>query len=115
MKFFAAIILTALVAFVASLYLPWWSIALAAFVVAALVHQQPGKAWLSGFIGLFLLWTMLALWTDTGNEGILSGRIAEIFPLGGSSFLLIVVTGIVGALVGGFAALSGSYLRKKKS
>ena len=112
MKFIASVLLTALLSFVACLYLPWWSIAVAAFIVSALIHQQPGKAWLSGFLALFLLWIILAYWRDSMNDGILSHRIAEIFPLGGSSTLLILVTGIVGALVGGFAAVSGSYLRK---
>jgi hypothetical protein len=33
--------------------------------------------------------------------------------LGGSVFLLILVTALVGALVGGFAAMAGSSLRPK--
>ncbi len=112
MKFLTALLLTALLSFVACLYLPWWSIAVASFLVALLVHQQPVKAWLAGFLGLFLLWTILAYWKDALNDGILSHRIAEILPLGGSSFMLILITGFVGALVGGIAALSGSYFRK---
>lgn len=113
MKFIAALLLTALLSFVACLYLPWWSIAITSFLVAVLIHQKPGKAWLAGFLGLFLLWTILAYWKDVLNDGILSHRIAEILPLGGSSFMLILITGFVGALVGGVAALSGSYLRKQ--
>jgi hypothetical protein len=37
---------------------------------------------------------------------------ASLFPLGGSSALLILITGIVGAIVGGLSALSGSFLRR---
>lgn len=114
MKFLAAMILTALISFVACLFFPWWTIAVAAFLVAALIHQQPGKAWLAAFLGLFILWTVLATWKDNSNEGILSKRIAELFPLGGSSFMLIIVTGLIGALVAGFAALSGSYFKNNK-
>ena len=114
MKFLAAMILTALISFVACLFFPWWTIAVAAFLVAALIHQQPGKAWLAAFLGLFILWTVLAIWKDNSNEGILSKRIAELFPLGGSSFMLIIVTGLIGALVAGFAALSGSYFKNNK-
>ena len=36
---------------------------------------------------------------------------AEIFKLGGSSILLILVTALIGGLVGGFAAMAGSSLR----
>jgi hypothetical protein len=48
------------------------------------------------------------------NQGILSAKIASVLPLGGSAVLLILVTAIVGGLVAGFAAMSGSYLRLSK-
>ena len=112
MKFIVAIILTALLAFAGGLFFSWWIIAIAAFVVALLIHQRAGKAFLSGFLAIFLLWGAIAWWIDMKNEHILSKRIAEVLPLGGSSFLLIIVTAFIGALVGGFGAMSGSYLRR---
>lgn len=115
MKFLTSIILTALLAFVAGLYLPWWSLAITSFLIALLIHQRSGLAFLSGFIGLFLLWGALAWWMDMENQGLLSAKIARIFPLGGSSVLLILITGFIGALVAGFAALSGSYLRSRRA
>ena len=54
MKFFTSILLTALLSFAACLYLPWWSIAVVAFMVAALIPQKPGKAFLTAFIALFI-------------------------------------------------------------
>ncbi len=111
MKFLTATVLTGALAFIGGLYLPWWSIALAALLVAALVPQKPGKALLAGALGVFLLWGGLAWWIDMKNDHLLSRKIASILPLGGSSVLLILVTAIIGALVAGFAALSGSYLR----
>ena len=114
MKLIAAIILTALLAFIGGIYLPWWSLAIAAFLVALLIHQKAGKAFLSGFLGIFLLWAILATWIDIKNEGVLSKKIASVLPLGGSTFLLIIVTAVIGGLVAGLAAMSGSYLRSKK-
>lgn len=114
MKLIAAIILTALFGFIGGIYLPWWSLAVASFLVALLIHQKAGKAFCSGFLGAFLLWAILALWIDIKNEGILSKKIASILPLAGSSFLLIVFTAAIGGLVAGIAAMSGSYLRSKK-
>ena len=111
MKFLTAIILTALFSFIAGLYLSWWSLAIIAFVVAVLIHQRPIKAFFSGFLGLFLLWGGLAFWIDIKNDHILSKRVAELMKLGQSSFAIILITAIIGALVAGFAALSGSYLR----
>jgi hypothetical protein len=113
MKFITAIILTALLAFIGGLWFAWWSIAVAAFIIALLVHQKAGKAFLSGFIGVFFLWGVLALWIDIKNDSVLSKKIAEVLPLGGSSFLLILVTAVIGALVAGFGAMSGSYLRSR--
>ena len=111
MKFITAIVLTALLAFAGGLWFAWWIIAIAAFLISLLVHQRAGKAFLSGAIGVFLLWGGMAWWIDMKNEHILSRRIAEVLPLGGNSFLLILVTAIIGGLVAGLAALSGSYLR----
>lgn len=114
MKFIVATILTAFLAFVAGLWLDWWSIAIAAFVTAVLVHQKAGKAFFAGFAGGFLLWGLLALLKDIPNESLLSKKIAEVLPLGGSTFLLIFITAFVGALVAGFGAMSGSFLRSSK-
>jgi len=114
MKFIVSLLLTALLSFVAGLYLEWWSIALAAFIVALCIRQKPGGAFFSGFGALFLLWGGLAWCIDSNNHGVLSRRIAEMLGLGGSSFLLILVTALVGALVAGFASLAGSYARGRK-
>lgn len=111
MKFIVSLLLTALLSFTAGLYLPWWSIAVCAFIVSVLLVQSPFKAFLAGFAGMFLLWFIFSWSVDAANDHILSRRIAEIFSLGENWFLLILITALVGGLVGGLAALSGSYLR----
>jgi len=115
MKFIIAILLTALLSFAVGLFtsLPWWSFALCAFIVAVAIHQIPWKAFLAGFLALALLWGSMAAYKDLSNEHILSTKIAALLSLG-SSTLLLVVTALVGGLVAGFAALTGSYLRKRK-
>ena len=112
LKYVLSIVVTALVAFVLGLYLPWWGIAIAAFVVSAAIPQKPTFSFLSGFLGVFLLWEVLAWWIDNKNNGILSQKVATLMGLGNSSVLLIVITSVVGALVAGFAALAGTYLRR---
>ena len=114
MKFILSIILTCLFAFLGGLWLPWWSIAVAAFLAALMIFQPPGKAFLGGFIGLFILWGALAWWIDMQNQGVLSRKIAMIFPLSGNPFLLILVTAITGGSVAGFAAATGSFLRSAR-
>ncbi len=111
MKFLVAIVLTAILAFISGLFLPWWGIAITSLLVAVLIHQKAGKAFLSGLLGVMLLWVGLAWWIDMKNNGVLSKKIAQLLPLGGNVILLILVTGLLGGLVGGFAAMTGSYLR----
>ncbi len=112
MKILISILLTALLGFTAGIWLPWWSIALAAFIAAILVPQQPGRSFIGGFAGIFILWGFLAWWIDFSNKSILSQKIAQILPLGGSVTSLILSTALVGALVGGLAAATACYGRR---
>ncbi|HLG40387.1 MAG TPA: hypothetical protein VI461_11995 [Chitinophagaceae bacterium] len=114
MKFTVAATLTALLAFAGGLWFGWWIIAVAAFVIALLVHQRTGRAFFSGFLGVFILWGAMAWWIDMKNEHVLSKKIAEVLPLGGNSLLLIFVTALIGGLVAGVGAISGSYLRSSR-
>ncbi len=111
MRFLLSLLLIILLAFIAGIYLPWWSIAIIAFAVALFIPQSIGQSFLAGFLGIFLLWSILAFWIDSKNESILSQKIAQLFSLGSASIALILVTSLIGAIVGGFAAVSGSSLR----
>jgi hypothetical protein len=111
MRFLSATVLILLLSFIAGLFLPWWSIAIVAFLIAALIPQSLGKNFLAGFLGVFFLWGVLALWIDVKNDSVLSAKIAQLFSLGSAGFLLIIITALIGAFVAGFAAMSGGSLR----
>jgi hypothetical protein len=111
MRFLLSTVLIALLAFVAGIFFPWWCLALVAFGVAVLVPQRGWSSFGAGFIGIFLLWFVVAFWIDSKNNSLLSQKVAQLFSLGSSPLLLILITAILGALVGGFAALTGSTLR----
>lgn len=115
MKFFISLMLTALLAFAACLFLPWWSIAFASFIVAVLIPQRAGKAFITGFLSLLLLWGGLSFWISNNNEHILAHKVSLLILKTDSPFLLIAVTALIGALVAGFAALAGSYMRQSRS
>ncbi|MDB5211624.1 MAG: hypothetical protein JWQ30_2451 [Sediminibacterium sp.] len=116
MKLITAIVLTGFLAFVLGIYstLPWWSFVFTSLIVAVAIHQRAGKAFLAGFLGLFLLWAGMALLKDAANDHVLSMKVANVLPLGGSYLVLILVTGVVGGLVSGLAAMTGSYLRRTR-
>ena len=112
MKFTVSIILTALLSFVACLYLPWWSIAVVSFLIAIIIFQKPYVAFFAGFVSLLLLWGGLTWWISTANDDLLAHKISVLVIKADSPFLLIGLTALIGAVVAAFAALSGSLLRR---
>lgn len=114
MKSVITIILIILFSFLACLYFPWWSIAIVAFIISALIPQRPLSSFFNGFIALFLLWGFLSLWISIQNGHILAHRVSLLIFKTDSPFLLIFATALIGALVAGFASLAASYIRNEK-
>jgi len=112
MKFIVVILLTALLGYAAPLYFSWWSFAISSFVIALLIYQKPFTTFVATFLGLFLLWGMMAMIIDSANNHLLSQKVAQVLPLNGSSALLIFITAFIGGLVSGFAGLTASLTRK---
>jgi hypothetical protein len=115
-KFLMATIVSALLAYAIGIYgnLPWWSFVISNFIIAIAIDQKPWKAFISGALGVGLLWLTLALMIDQQNGHLLSTKVANILPLKGSNTALIAITAFVGFILGGLSSLSGSYVRKVK-
>lgn len=114
MKFFLSIIIIALFSWLLGLisFLPWYGFVAVAFVVSVLFKQKPVASFLSGFLALFFLWVILSLLKDIPNEHLLSKKVASILPFNGNSTILLIVTGFVGGLLGGFGSLTASFIKK---
>jgi len=108
-KFLFALLLTALLSFIAQLFLPWWVIAPVAFVVAMLFKQSGLAAFVSGFLSIFLLWVVYAFTLSSANDHLLAAKVSDLLKqlTGGGIVGVLVFTGLLGGLVAGFAALSG--------
>lgn len=91
--------------------LPWWSIVFVAAFAGALFEKHGFKSFLMGFFGVLLLWGIYALILNSGNEGILASRMGELMGKLGS-MTMILVSGIIGGLVGGFGAMTGTFGRR---
>ena len=113
-KFLMGTVVSALLAYAIGLYgnLPWWCFTVSNFIIAVVIVQTPWKSFLSGALGIGLLWLILALIIDQQNQHLLSAKVANILPLKGSSAALIALTTFVGFLLGGLSSLAGSYVRK---
>ena len=114
MKFILSILLVALVTYAIGIYgnLPWWSFVVTNLIIAIALPINPLQSFIAGALGVGALWAGLAFGIDLANNHILSTKVAQILPLGGSYIALIAVTAIVGALLGGLASLTGSFVRK---
>ncbi|MCD6013257.1 MAG: hypothetical protein K0Q79_3119 [Flavipsychrobacter sp.] len=113
MRFLFSAILIALLSAVAEYFLPWWSMAVVCFIVALFINERKVFAFWSGFCGVAVCWLAVALWHDIPNEHILSSRMAILFHLPGS-WLFMAASVLIGAVVGGLAALSGAMVRPKR-
>ncbi len=114
MKSIVSILLMALLSFAACLYFPWWSIAVVCFVVAIMIPQRVGYAFLNGFVSLFILWFSMSSWFSFNNDHILAHRMSLLLFQIDNPLLLVMCTALIGALVGGFAAMSGALVRPLK-
>ncbi len=110
--FIPRMLLLGIVAGVAQLYLPFWSLPASCFLIGFLTAPVNRSAFWAGFVGIFLLWTGMAIYMDWMNDSILSQRVIQLFPLPKSSLLLILITGIIGGLLGGMASKTGDLLRR---
>ncbi len=107
MKVLISIIITGVVAFFAESLGPWWIGIVVAFLVAAIAQLKSGEAFLTGFLAIGLMWGISAGIIDNGNDSILSARIGKLFG-GLSPILMIIITALLGAIVGGLGAFSGA-------
>ena len=96
------LLLVFLLASLAQLVLPWWSLAVVAFAVGFALAPMGRAGFWAGFGGAGLSWLLPAAGLAYQNEGL---------PLGGSVTILVVVAGLVAGLVGGLAGLAGAWLR----
>ena len=101
-----------LLSFLSSLFLPWWMVAVIAFLAALFIGKTSGRAFLSGFGAVFITWTVLAFFKSMPNDNMLAGRVVQLFPLPNNWIWVLIVTGFIGGLVGGMGAFSGVLLKK---
>jgi hypothetical protein len=100
-----------ILSFASGYFLPWWVVAIAAFLAAFIIGKTPGHSFWSGFTAIFIGWVVLALFKSIPNDHILAKRVAMLFGLP-NWIIVLIVTGVIGGLVGGMAALSGVLLKR---
>jgi hypothetical protein len=111
MKFFKPFIVVFTLSLLSGLFLPWWTIAIIAFIVGFYLSSSNTVSFFSAFFALMLLWSGYALVLDIQNQSILSSKLAQLFSLP-HPLLIVLVSGFISGLVAGFASLTGFLMRK---
>lgn len=111
MKIFLYSVLLLLLSGLLQVFLPWWILPVAAFLLALGIRLLPGQAFLAGFLGAALLWGGYAGYFNTMNDGILAARMGGLFG-GLSAGLMVLLTAFFGGLFGGLGAWTGSLARQ---
>lgn len=109
--FLLLFLLIFLLSCLAQLWLPWWAVLPICLGLAAWRRAAAGAAFLAGLLGVALSWWLPAAWLNTHGAELLAARLATLLPLGGNSWLLVLLGGLLAGLAGGLAALSGAWLK----
>ena len=100
-----------ILAFGGSFFLPWWFVAIEAFVPALFLGKTASRSFWAGFGAVFISWVALVLMKSIPNDNILASRVATLVQLP-NWILLLLVTALIGGLVGGLSALSGFFVKR---
>lgn len=111
-KSFLNFVLTLVLAFVLSSFLPWWSGMLAALIISAIVRLRKAAVFIVPFSSVAFLWVLKAYLISSANEFILAERITVLLQIDGNLFLLFLVTGLIGGISAGVAGALGNQISK---
>lgn len=103
-------IATLVLAILLSLVLPWWSVMTAALATSLFIPLKKAAVFFVPFLAILLFWAVYSFMLSSDNDYTLAKRIAELLYLGRNPYLLILVTGVIGGLAAGIAAIFGKQL-----
>ena len=115
-RFIALLIFSTLFLLILGPFFPYPIMMVGVFVLAYLVGGNGITSFLAGGLSFGFVWFFMAVYISLSSNSTLPSKMAELMGVGNSN-LLWLATGILGFLLGGFSALSGSLLRnilKKK-
>lgn len=110
MKATFALVLMIILGTIVSLFLPWWTIAIVCFAVGLTFLDKGTEAALIGFVSVFLIWGVMAIYKSFQNNFVLLDRMSELLPVH-NPWLLLLATAVLGGLIGMLSAMSGVFLQ----
>lgn len=110
-QFLIGISLIILGTVIVSPFIPWWGISIVAMAIGAFVGIKGIPSFLYGFLGVGIVWLITMLIKNASNEGILLGRMTDVFPIE-SPIMLLLTIALIGGIVGGLSTATGGILRQ---
>lgn len=107
-RFIIQLVLVMLLSYASQWVLPWWGVMVGAGLATLLIYNKATSSFFAGFIGVGGLWFIMAYLIDRANDSVLSSRVAELFQLS-SGTQLVMITALLGAILGGLSGLTGNY------
>ena len=98
-------------AFLLQMVLPWWVIVIISFAICGLIGKTGKISLWSPFFAILLLWTGMALYKIIPNEHLLASRVGEMLGVK-AWWLVLVLSGVLGAFVAGVSGFCGYHFRK---
>ena len=111
MQHFLKFLLIIVLAWLSSLVVPFYGVALAGFIASLIVRSSYLSSFLIGFIAVFILWGSMSFYIDTETNSILTSRVSALFSV--DPPILVLITGVLGGLTAGLGSLCGSLIRGK--
>ena len=84
---------------------------IAGFVASFSITLKKAAVFFVPFFAILVFWSFYGLVLSSNNNFILAKRIASLLYLNGNPYLLVLVTGIIGGLAAGIAAILGKQLK----
>ncbi|MFT6867862.1 MAG: ABC-type iron transport system FetAB permease component [Cyclobacteriaceae bacterium] len=118
MKLAIRLLLIGSLTYILSIHAPWWTLFVITFVVTFFIHGSGLNAFISGFLGVGIVWIAIAWYLDFKSEHVFSDKIVQLFPVD-QSIYLVVISGLIGGICGGFGSLTGNsfkqlFIKKQK-
>jgi len=111
MKTIITIGITAIFIYIGELFFPWWISMTIAFIMGYLIPNNAFRAFITGFLSVFLLWLVFALLINMQNGSLIAERIGALFGLP-NALLIALLSAAIGGLAAGIAALSGYHFKQ---
>jgi hypothetical protein len=110
MKFLLFTLLSALVVVFLNIVAPYWAVMIALTVLAGIIRPSGWGGFFGGGLGMGLVWLGQAVYISAVTSSTLPDKMGALMGLG-SGLNLMLLTALLGFILGGFSGLLGVMFR----